>query len=110
MEETALPLTELIKLLQLSSAGKLILLLDTNRDRFSYPPTQSLIPSQTASLEQQLREKLNSDSSLVILCASSPEQGAYDIDALQQGTLESHSQLHRLENRARSRFLCPLFR
>jgi formylglycine-generating enzyme required for sulfatase activity len=77
LDETGLSLTNLVRLLFLSDVGKVILLLDVDR---------SFSSDEVSSLEQQLSQKLSSDRGLIIFYASSPEQGAYEIDVLQQGT------------------------
>jgi hypothetical protein len=77
LEETALPITKLVRQLHSSGAGRVILLLDADH---------SFSSDEVSSLEQQLSQELSSERGLIILYASSPKQGAYEIDALQQGT------------------------
>jgi formylglycine-generating enzyme required for sulfatase activity len=82
LEETALPLTNLVRLLQSSGAGKVILLLDADCEA----TTTDFASDKVSSLEQQFREEISGERELIIFYASSPEQGAYDIAQLQQGS------------------------
>jgi len=84
-EKMPLPLVELVKKLQRSGAGQVILLLDADRDRYQ-PTTKGVTSNKDSSLEQQLREVLTPEKGLIIFYATSPEQGAYEIDLLQQGS------------------------
>jgi formylglycine-generating enzyme required for sulfatase activity len=77
IDRTALALVELVEQLQTTGAGKVILLLDADRDSRRFSPENSP--------EQQFSSQLT--RSFAILYSSSPGQGAYEIDQpLQQGS------------------------
>ena len=95
LETTALPLVELIRKLLSSGAGKVILLLDSDRDgqrptvanlNLNQSTTTNFASEEVSSLEQQLQKELTPKKGLIVFYASNPEQGAYEIDNLQQGT------------------------
>ena len=86
-ERTALSLVELVTRLQSTGAGKVILLLDADRDLLpSQATTRELSSEEVSSLEQQLRAELSPDKGLILFYSSSPQEGAYEIAPLQQGT------------------------
>ncbi|BAZ39556.1 hypothetical protein NIES4101_55100 [Calothrix sp. NIES-4101] len=95
-EETGLSLINLVKQLQSSGAGKIILLLDIDRQlaepnlyqntRTTQNTTRNFTFVEVSPLEQQLQGETNLGEGLIIFSASSHKEGAYEIDGLQQGS------------------------
>jgi formylglycine-generating enzyme required for sulfatase activity len=89
LDRTALALVELVEQLQTTGAGKVMVLLDADRDSRGFfaenPP------------EQQFSSQLT--RSFTVLYSSSPGQGAYEIDPLQQGSF-THALLQALRETA----------
>lgn len=94
LEETALSLTNLVRQLQSSGAGKVILLLDADRngqrptitDQTYYQAIRTNLAShEVSSLEEQLQGELRKEQGLIIFYASNSQKGSYEIEQLQQG-------------------------